>query len=150
MGRVLRWSESYNEDKVLKVPLFTFCDKHLVIKHKEEIIIFNMNEITNVRFSKKRNFSINILFLLFTLLIYSFVSDYFGKFFIYNVFSFLIAIISSVISLSIKKYTYVLFININHLGFKKLRLSKNHESYAKYFVSVFRNNSKKNKRNTNF
>lgn len=137
MSLVLESEEKIGDD-VLKTSLFTLYDSHIVIKHKDEKKVFNLNEITNVRFQKKRNFSKNIFFLFFTLLVYSFASDYFDRSFVCNILLFVITIASSVVSLSIEHYSYVLYINMSHFGYRKLRLSKKDEPYALYFVSVFK------------
>lgn len=137
MSLVLENEEKIGGD-VLKTPLFTLYDSHIVIKHKEEKKIFNLNEITNVRLQKKRNFSKNILFLFFTLLVYSFTSDYCDRSFVCNIFLFIITIASIVVSLSIEFYNYVLYINMSHLAFRKLKLSKKEVPCALYFVSAFK------------
>lgn len=123
---------------VLKTPLFTLYNSQIVIKYNREKVIFDLNEISNVRFSKKRNFSINFLLLFCILAIYCFVSDYLNTIFPNNILLLAIALISSIFSLSIKNHTYILFINMNHFCFRKLRLSKKDEPYAKYFVSIFK------------
>ncbi len=125
-------------DGILKTPLFTLYDSHLVIKNKDEMKIFRLDDISNVRFSKKRNFTINIVLLFITLLIYCFVSDYLDKNFLYKFLLLLIALVISIISFSIRNHTYILFINLNHFGFKELKLSKKESSYAEHFVSIFK------------
>ena len=80
-------------DGILKTPLFTLYDSHLVIKNKDEMKIFHLDDISNVRFSKKRNFTINVVLLFVTLLIYCFVSDYLDKNF-FEVFIYLLIIMS--------------------------------------------------------
>jgi hypothetical protein len=126
------------DDGLMKNSFFKLYESHIVIRIKEEIKIFRIDEISNVRFSKKRNFTINIFLLLVTLLIYSFLSDYLHKNFLYNILLLVIAIISSVISLSIKNHKYTLFININHFGFREIKISKKESHYAEHFVSIFK------------
>jgi hypothetical protein len=125
------------DEDLIKNSFFKFYDSHIVIKIKEEIKIFRIDEISNVRFSKKRNFTINIILLFITLFIYCFLSDFLNKNFIYNVLLIIIAVISSVVSLSIKNHKYTLFININYFGFRELKISKKESPYAEYFVSIF-------------
>ena len=137
MSLVLESAEKIGDD-VLKTPLFTLYDCHIVIKNKHEKKVFNLSEITNVRLRKKRNFFKNIFFLLFTLFVYSFISDYCDRNFVCNILLFVVTIALSLVSLSIENYTYVLYINMNHLAFRKLRLSKKEVPYALYFVSVFK------------
>lgn len=139
-------------DGILKTPLFTLYDSHLVIKNKDEMKIFHLDDISNVRFSKKRNFTINVVLLFVTLLIYCFVSDYLDKNFLYKLLVFVIALVTSIISLSIRNHTYILFINLNHFGFKELKLSKKESSYAEHFVSIFKTQyvKKKNQNDLDF
>ncbi|WP_144070866.1 hypothetical protein [Flavobacterium franklandianum] len=128
---------------MLKTSLFSLYENHFVMNHKEGEKVFSLNEISNVRFLKKRNFSINIFLCLLTILIYSFLTDYFEINSLWNIFLFIITIALSIISLSIENYNYVLYINMRQLGFKKLRLSKKDEPYAVYYVSFFKNDYKK-------
>lgn len=136
------------DDSLLKNPFFKLYESHLVIKNKEEIKIFRLDEISNVRFSKKRNFTINISLLFITLLIYSFLSDYLVKNFLYDSLLLVFVLVFGIISLSIRNHTYVLFINMNRFGFKKLKLSKKESSYAENFVSFFKTKNR-NKINQN-
>jgi hypothetical protein len=131
-------SEEKIEDDVLKTPLFTLYDSKIVIKNNKEKIVFDLNEISNVRYSKKRNFLINFVLLFCILAIYCFVSDYLNTIFPNNILLLAIALISSIFSLSIKNHTYILFINMNHFCYRKLRLSKKDEPYVKYFISIFK------------
>lgn len=134
-------SKKKTEVVVLKKPLFSVCDQQVVIKFKEGEEVFNLYEITNVRFKKERNLSINIILLLFTVLLYfitSTYSDYLDRNFIYYFLSYAITIISSIVSLSIENYTYRLYVHTRNLGLKKLRLSKKDESNAMYFVSLLK------------
>lgn len=123
---------------VTKTPLFMLYDSHIVINHKDEKKVFELDEITNVRFHKKRNFSINIFLFFFTILIYSFLSDYFELNFIWSFLLFTITIALIFVFFSIENYTYILFINMTHFGFRKLILSRKDELYAEYFVSVLK------------
>jgi hypothetical protein len=131
-------SENKIDDDVLITPLFSLYDCNIIIKHKEGEKIFNLNEITNVRFQKKRNFSINIFFLFFTILFYSFTSDYFHRNFIFHILLYVITIASSLVSLSVEHYTYMLYINFNHLDYRKLSLSKKDVYSAMHLVSLFK------------
>jgi len=148
MSTVLVSSEGNIESRMLKTSLFTFYDSHLVIKSNGEMTVFNLDEISNVRFSKKRNFAINIFLFIATILIYSFMYDFFTKNLSSKILLFIIFIVTSIISLSIKNNIYILFINLNYCSFKRLKLSKKEESYAEHLVSVFKdkNVNKESKR----
>lgn len=137
MNTVLLSNGSLDDD-LSRNPFFKLYESHLVIKNKEEMKIFRLDEISNVRFSKKRNFTINIVLLFITLLAYCFFSDYLDKNFTYSIVLLMTALVSSVVSLSIRFHTYVLFVNMNHFGFKKLKMSRKESLYAEDFVSVFK------------
>lgn len=126
------------DDGLYKNPFFKLYESHLVIKCNEEMKIFHLDKISNVRFSKKRNFTVNIVLFLITLLIYSSVSDYLGDFFLYRVLLFVMVLVTSVISLWIKNYDYSLYINLNHFGFRKLKISKKQSLYVEDFVSIYK------------
>lgn len=125
-------------DVLLKNPFFKLYDLHFVMKCNDEMKIFRVDEISNVRFSKKRNFTINIVLLYSTLLTYSFISDNLDKNSLHPFVLFVVFTILSVISISIKDYTYLLFINRSHFGFRKFKLSKEQSPYAEHFVSIFK------------
>lgn len=126
------------QDMVTKTPLFMLYDSHIVINHKDEKKVFDLDEITNVRFQKKRNFSINIFLFFFTIFIYSFLTDYFELNFTWSFLLFIITVALIFVFFSIENYTYILFINMTHFGFRKLILSRKDELYAEHFVSVFK------------
>ena len=69
MSLVLEQNEKI-EDDILKTPLYTLYADHIVINCKDGNKVFNLNEISNIRLQKKRNFSVNIFILFFTLFIY--------------------------------------------------------------------------------
>lgn len=140
------------DDSLLKNPFFKLYESHLVIKIKEEIKVFRIDEISNVRFSKKRNFTINIVLLFVTILIYSYLSDFIHKNFFYNILLFVTAIISSFLSLSVRDHKYVLFINMNRFGFRELKISKKESPHAEHFVSIFKTQyvKKKNQNDLDF
>lgn len=126
------------QDIVTKTPLFMLYDSHIVINHKDEKKVFDLDEITNVRFQKKRNFSINIFLFFFTIFIYSFLTDYFELNFAWSFLLFIITVALIFVFFSIENYTYILFINMTHFGFRKLILSRKDELYAEHFVSLFK------------
>jgi hypothetical protein len=133
----MRLEEKIENDD-LKTPLYTLDDRQIIIKSEEGKIVFNLDEISNVRLQKKRNFSINILFLFFTLLVYSITSDYFHRNFISYILLIVITIALSVVSLWLEHYTYVLFINTNGFNYIKLRLSKKDLPSALHLIALFK------------
>jgi hypothetical protein len=137
MSFVLEREEKIENDD-LKTSLYTLADHHITIKGKEGKIVFNLDEIANLRLQKKRNFSINILFLFFTLLVYSITSDYFHRNFISYILLIVITIALSIVSLWVEHYTYVLFINTKSFNYIKLRLSKKDLPSALHLVALFK------------
>jgi hypothetical protein len=137
MSLVLELEEKIENDD-LKTPLYTLDDHQIIIKSKEGKIVFNLDEIANIRLQKKRNLSINILFLFFTLLVYSIASDYFDRNFISYILLIVITIALSVASLWLEHYTYVLFINTTGFNYIKLRLSKKDLPSALHLVALFK------------
>lgn len=136
-------STGNGEKWILKTPLFTLYDHQILINHKKEMNVFNLNKISNVRLYKKRNISINIVLAFSTLLAYSIISDYSNKNSYANFFVFLVFTILSVISLSIKNYTNVLLINMGAFHFREFKLSKKQSPYAEHFISIFKIKYKK-------
>ena len=126
------------ENDNLKTPLFTLNGRHIIIKVIEGKKVFNLDEIENISLKKKRNFSINILFLFFTLLVYSITLDYFDINFICYILLIVITIALSLVSLLLEHYTYVLFINTTGFNYIRLRLSKKDLPSALHLVALFK------------
>ena len=126
------------ENDNLKTPLFTLNGRHIIIKGIEGKKVFNLDEIENISLQKKRNFSINILFLFFTLLVYSITSDYFDINFIWYILLIVITTALSLVSLLLEHYTYVLFINTTGFNYIRLRLSKKDLPSALHLVALFK------------
>lgn len=126
------------EDDDLKTPLYTIDNRHITVNSKEGKKVINLNEISNVRLQKKRNCTINIFLLLLTLLIYSIISDYFDRNFISVILIIVFTAVSSVVSLWVEHYTYVLYINTNRNVYVKLRMSKKDVPYALHLAALFK------------
>jgi len=126
------------KDDDLKTPLYTIDNRHITVIGKEGKKVINLNEISNVRLQKKRNFVINIFLFLFTLLVYSITSDYFDRNFIYHIILIVFTAVSSVVSLWVEHYTYVLYINTNRNDYVKLRMSKKDLPYALHLAALFK------------
>ena len=126
------------ENDNLKTQLFTLNERHIIIKGIEGKKVFNLDEIENISLQKKRNLSINILFLFFTLLVYSITLDYFDINFICYILLIVITIALSLVSLLLEHYTYVLFINTTGFNYIRLRLSKKDLPSALHLVALFK------------
>lgn len=137
MSLVLEQNEKI-EDDILKTPLYTLYADHIVINCKEGEKVFNLSEISNIRLQKKRNFSVNIFILFFTLLIYSITFNYFDRNFIYYSVLVLFTAAVGVVSLRLKRYTYMLFFNTSGSNYIKLRMSKKELPFALHLVTLFK------------
>lgn len=131
------------DDDLLTNSFFKLYKSHLLITSKNEIETFRLDKISNVRFSKKRNFSINISLLISSALIYYFGIVYLDTNFLFNIVSMVIILILIILSFLIKKYNYLLLINLNNFCYKELKLSKKESSFAEYFVSIYKLNVSK-------
>lgn len=126
------------EDDDVKTPLYTIDNRHITVNGKEGKKVINLNEISNVRLQKKRNFTVNIFLLLFTLLVYSITSDYFDRNFIVHILLIVFTAVSSVVSLWVEYYEYVLYINTSRNDYVKLRMSKKDLPYALHLAALFK------------
>jgi hypothetical protein len=107
-------SEKKIEVDVLQKQSFSIDDSRVVIKFKEGEEVFNLNEVTKVRLQKERNVSINIVFLFFTLLLYSIASDYYDYIagnFRYHFLSYAFTVVGIIVSLPLEFYTYELYVH---------------------------------------
>ncbi len=127
-----------SEDILLKDHLFTLNGSHLRINSNNELVDFNLDQISNVRFSKKRNYSKNSIFSIISILIYSLLLFFFNLSILLSIVSTLLLIALVFMSFSIKNYTYLLLINVTNFGFRELKISKKKSLCAEYFVSVFK------------
>jgi Zn-dependent protease with chaperone function len=137
MSLVLDREEKIENDN-LKTPLYTLYERHIIIQANEGKKVFNLDEIANIRLQKKRNLSVNIFILFFTLLVYSITSDYFDSNFICYILLLLFTVVFSIVSLWLEHYTYVLFFNTSDFNYIKLRLSKKDLPSALHLVSLFK------------
>jgi hypothetical protein len=128
------------ENGLLKANFFTINESHLVLNFKEEKKVFNLDEISNLRFIKIRNYSINILFLTLALLIYYFTLFFFKTNLLLSILSQTLGSVFIIISLSIKIYNHSLLINIGHFGFKMLKVSKKDSLSAENLAWIFKTN----------
>ena len=99
-----------------------------------------MDEITNVRFSKKRDYTVNIFFLVLASLVYYFTLILFKTNLLLNLLSLVMGSVFIIISLYIKQYSHLLLINIGHFSFKKLKISKKDSFSAENLAWIFKIN----------
>jgi len=137
MSLILEREEKIEDDN-LKTPLYTLYARHIVINCKDGNKVFNLSEISNIRLQKKRNFSINIFILLFTLVIFAITFNYFERDLIYYISIIVFSAASVAVSLWLKHYTYMLFFNTSRSNYIKLRMSKKELPFALHLVTLFK------------
>lgn len=126
------------ESGVPKTPLYTLYDDQLLIKQNKEKTSFDLNEISNVRYSKKRNFLINFVLLFCILAIYCVVSDYLNANSLNNILLLVITIVFCLVSLSVGRYNHMLFITNRRSDHKKLSLAKKDVPHALQLIALFK------------
>jgi hypothetical protein len=118
--------------------LYTLDSSQIIFKIDHEKIVFDVNTISNLRCLKKRDFSANIALLFCIIAAYCFVKDYFTISVPNNLLLVLTTIVSAVVLISIKRYTYVLYVNTNDLHYRKLKIHKKDIYYALHLVGLFK------------
>jgi hypothetical protein len=93
-----------------------------------------------LRYIKKRDYKINILFFIFGSLIYDISLFYLNTNLLLNLLSLLIGSTFIIIALSTKKYNKLLLINLGKLGFTKLKISNKDDFSAEKLFRIFRIN----------
>jgi hypothetical protein len=131
-------SEEILEIEVQETPLYTLDSSYLTFEIDQEKIVFNVSTISNLRCLKKRDFSANIALLFCIIAAYCFVTDYFTITFPNNLLLVLTTIVSSVVLISIRRYTYVLFVNTKDLRYRKLKIHKKDIFFALHLVGLFK------------
>lgn len=126
------------KNMILKNPMFALYDCHLVIKHKDEMNVFYLSEISNIRFIKKRDYTINIVFFILASLIYYFTLIFIKINLLLSVLSLITGSIFIIISISIKIYNKLLLINTGRFRFKKLNVSKKDGLSAENLAWIFK------------
>jgi hypothetical protein len=138
-------NKSYNdsvivENGLFKDPFFLLYESHLVLNFKEEKKIFNLDEISNLRYLKKRDYKINFLFFILGCLGYYISLFSIKTNLLLLLLSLLIASTFIIISLSIENHNKLLLINVGNVGFKKLKISNKDDFSAEKLVRIFRIN----------
>ena len=128
------------ENGLFKDPFFLLYESHLVLNFKEEKKIFNLDEISNLRYSKKRDYKINLLFFILGCLGYYISLFSIQANLLLHLLSLLIGSTFIIFSLYIKNHNKLLLINVGNIGFKKLKISNKDDFSAEKLVRIFRIN----------
>ncbi|MFV5694739.1 hypothetical protein ACM55G_04780 [Flavobacterium sp. LB3P122] len=128
-------------EKILEEnPLFIISDSKVVFKNEK--LSFYLNQISSVRLVKNRDFSTNIMLLVFLILSYKLISSPMNSIFYFLKLFFIT--ISLIVVCRIKKDSYKIIINIGKYGFNEILISKKNLSFAIIFISKFMIDSKEN------
>jgi hypothetical protein len=113
--------------------LFVISESKVIFKNCDTVI--NLNQISNSRLIKKRDFTANIIVLVFSVLFYVMVLQ---PLYLSTKFESLILalILISVVS-CVENYSYRLLINKTNYDFNKIIVSKENLHFAKTFLSKF-------------
>lgn len=130
--------------KLDKNPFFTISNSLVIFHFNGEEIKFDLNLISNVKIVKKRVFLINVLLTAFGLFFYLFIVEFFSIY-LGLVFTPIIVLTIVLASFSIKKFSYKLLIDNEHVGFKVLKVSEKNLVYAQYFILIYKKNKMKNR-----
>ena len=142
MNTMLPYAKILNEG-LPKNSFFKLYDSHIEVRYKKDIIIYHFDDISNVRFSKQRNFSINLFLGFFAILIYNLSFRFFQANFLLDILLYVATITIIIIAFTIRKYNCVLCINTKYFGFKEIKIGKKEIPDVNYFVSIFKTNNLK-------
>jgi hypothetical protein len=130
-------TNSTNSTKIEKIlednPLFVISESKVTFKNHHAVI--NLNQISNSRLIKKRDFTANIIVLVFAVLFYVMVLQ---PLYVFTVFeSVILALILISVVSCIENYSYRLLINKTNYDFNEIFVSKQNLHIAKIFLSKF-------------
>lgn len=118
--------------------LFLILESKVIFNTGREKVILHPNQITNVRLVKNRNYTLNILILVFLIVLFLKVEAFFNESILFY-FLFLGAIvISGILTSHIKNHSYVMLINKGRFDYDEIFVSRKNGTYANDFVSEFK------------
>ena len=112
---------------------FIISESNVIFKNCD--IIINLNQITNCRLIKKRDFTPNILVFVFSVLFY--VITFEPLYLISTFESLILALILIAVVSCIENYSYTLLINKTNYDFNEIIVSKANFHFATIFLSKF-------------
>lgn len=119
---------------------FGIVEQKLLVCNNGHKIGLNLDQITNIRITKKRDLSINALLILIICLCYhSILVSFKINFPLQSLFT-LFVLLCLLLSLSFRWYSYKLVLNTKSSGFLAIKLSKNHIFPAYSLLDRFVNN----------
>lgn len=123
--------------------LFIMSESKVIFKNNTDTLSLNLNLISRARLVKNRDFTANVLVLLFLALFYFLEIAPMDLNFLFSLIY--IALISFVflISFLIKKHRYILLIHTSKFNFNEITISKKNIPYAENFIKQFTKDSVK-------
>ena len=122
-----------NEKVLEENSFFTISESKVIFKNYQAVII--LNQISNVRLIKKRDFKANIIVLVFSVLFYVMVVS---PLYLSTIFeSIILALILICLMCWIENYSYRLLINKMDYDFNEIIVGKKNLHFARVFLSKF-------------
>lgn len=116
-----------------KNSLFEFSESKVTFRDCD--VVINLNQITNSRLVKKRNFTANIIVLVFSVLFYVMILK---PLFLSTIFeSLILALILIFVVSCVENYSYRLLINKRNYDFNEIIVTKENLHFAKVFLTKF-------------
>lgn len=115
--------------------LFVISNSKVSFKNYDGVI--NLNQISNNRLIKNRDLSPNIIILVFSTILYLVVFPSLNFSAIIKSLAIILILISVILAICIKSYSYKLLINTNNFDFYEMTVSKKNLSFAGIFISKF-------------
>lgn len=127
---------------------FILSESTIIFKNDNQRIKINLDQTTNVRLIKNRDFKINIIVILLAALFYLTVLQTINLDAIFQNFIVALLTISVIVNTLLRNYSYKLLINNKYNNYQEILVSKTNLYYAKIFLSKFSGTDvKKNKVN---
>ena len=126
-----------NTTKIEKVleenSLFVISESKVTFKNCD--VVIDLNQISNSRLIKKRDFTANIILLVFSVLFYEI---FLQPLYLSTIFeSLILALILISLVSCVEKYSYRLLINKTNYDFNEIIVSEENLHFAKIFLSQF-------------
>lgn len=129
------------EKKLEENCFFILSESEILFKNDNQRISLNLNQIIDIRLIKNRDFTINIVFVVFAALFYFAVLHPLN---IISIFQYLIVTLVAIFIIvmsCLKNYSYKLLINKNSYSYNEIMVSKKNLYYAKVLLSRFPSSS---------
>lgn len=123
---------------------FILSESTIIFKNDNQRIKINLDQTTNVRLIKNRDFKINIIVILLAALFYLTVLQTINLDAIFQNFIVALLTISVIVNTLLRNYSYQLLINNKYNNYQEILVSKTNLYYAEIFLSKFSGTAVKN------